>query len=108
MLEYANITIPQQECKKDLGVYVNRKFKWNTHTQRKVSNSRRAFYKLKNTTPWCTPSYIKYKLYFAYVVSMALKSVACPLQTSGLSRISKKSAWDGFTGILLLGPSSHT
>ena len=32
--------------------------------------------------------------------SMALKSIACPLQTSGLSRISKKSAWDGFTGIL--------
>ena len=97
MLEYANITIPQQESVKDLGVYVNRKFKWKKHTQCKVTNSRRAFYKLKNTIPWSTPSHIKYKLYVAYVVPillipMALKSVACPLQTSGLSRISKKSA----------------
>ena len=72
VLEYANITIPQQECVKDLGVYVNRRFKWNTHTQCKVSNSRRAFYKLKNTIPWSTPSHIKYKLYVAYVVPILL------------------------------------
>ena len=39
LLEYANITIPQQQCVKDLGVYINRKLKWNTHTQFKVTNS---------------------------------------------------------------------
>ena len=33
MLEYANITIPQQECAKDLGVYVNRMLKWSTHVK---------------------------------------------------------------------------
>ena len=68
MLEYVNITIPQQECVKDIGVYVNSKLKWNTNTQCKVTNSPRAFYKLKNTIPWSTPSHIKYKLYVAYVV----------------------------------------
>ena len=72
MLEYVNITITQQECVKDLGVYFNRKFKWNTHTQCKVTNSRRAFYKLKNTILWSTPSQIKYKLYVAYVVPILL------------------------------------
>ena len=64
--------ILQQECVKDLGVYVNRKFKWNTHTQCKVTNSRRAFYKLKNTIHWSTPSHIKYQLYVAYVVPLLL------------------------------------
>ena len=58
MLEYTNITIPQ-ECVKDLGVYGNRKLKWNTHTQCKVTNSRRAFYKLKNTIPWSTTSQVQ-------------------------------------------------
>ena len=71
MLEYANITIPQ-ECVKNLGVYVNKKLKWNTHTQCKVTNSRRAFYKLNNTISWSTPSHIKYKPYVAYVVSILL------------------------------------
>ena len=68
VLEYASITIPQPECVNDLEVYFNRKFKWNTHTHCKVTNSRRAFYKLKKTILWNTPSLIKYKLYVAYVV----------------------------------------
>ena len=77
MLEYINITIPQQECVKDLGAYVNRKLKWNTHTQCKVTNSRRAFYKLKNTIPWSTPSHIKHKLYVAYVPILLYGSQIC-------------------------------
>ena len=72
MLEYANITIPQQECVKNLGVYVNRKLKWSTHTQCKVTNGLKAFYKLKNTILSSTPSHFKYKLYVAYVVPILL------------------------------------
>ena len=85
ILEYANITIPQQVCVKDLGVYVNRKLKWNTHTQCKVINSRRAFHKLKNTIPWSIPSNIRYKLYVAYVVPLLLYgSQICFLSPAGL------------------------
>ena len=72
MLEYANFTFLQQEYMKDFGVYVNRKLKWNPHTQSKVTNNCRAFYKLMNTITWSTPSHIKYKLYVTYVVPLLL------------------------------------
>ena len=104
----ANVWVPQHhnsstECVKDLGVYVNRKLKWNTHTQVKLvtaaelSTSLRILYigalhhisNLSSTSP----------ILFQYS-SMVLKSVAFPLQTSGLSRISKNTAWDGFMGVL--------
>ena len=104
VFEYANITIPQQQCVKVLGVYVNIKLKRKTHTQCNVTNSRRAFCKLKKILYVGTLHKISTTSSTSTILfqnsSMVLKSVVFYLHYSRFSRISKKSALDGLTGVL--------
>ena len=57
---------------KDLGLIVTSNLKWTNHINYKINKARRAFFLLKSTIPWSTPSNVKYNLYLSTVLSIIL------------------------------------